>query len=214
MADVSTTAYAILGLLSLRSWTTYELADQMRRALGQFWPRAESGIYTEPKKLVAAGLAKAETEFVGQRSRQRYTITAAGRKALKAWVPTAGRGPVIEFEQLIKLFFAEHGTKADMLRTLQGIKESNEDLVAATQAPSAEYLEGRGGYPERLPWLVLCGRFLEEFDCLVDRWSTWAMSEVEQWPEDISQAEPAWDVLQEMAATGAEFVRRTESRDG
>ncbi len=213
MANLSTTSYAILGLLSLRSWTTYELAEQMRRALGQFWPRAESGIYTEPKKLVAAGLATAETEHVGQRPRTRYAITPAGRKALKKWVPSDGAGPVVEFEQLVKVFFAEHATKADLLANLHKIKTDNEDLIVAAHAPSAEYLEGRGGYPERLPWLVLCGRFLEEFDQLVDRWSTWAISEVEQWPDDIREATPALDVLREMSDAGARFVARVAARD-
>lgn len=54
---LNSTSYAILGLLALKPWTTYELAQQMDRALGQFWPRAESRIYEEPKKLVACGLA-------------------------------------------------------------------------------------------------------------------------------------------------------------
>ncbi|MDP1795112.1 MAG: PadR family transcriptional regulator, partial [Acidimicrobiales bacterium] len=178
MANVSTTGYAILGLLSLRTWTTYELAEQMRRALGQFWPRAESGIYTEPKKLVAAGFAKSTTEYVGKRRRERYEITVAGRRALQQWVPAEGAGPVIEFESLIKVFFAEHGSKADLLNALRDIKTKNEDFVVATQAPSAEYLEGQGNYPERLPWLVLCGRFLEQFDRLDDDWSTWAIETV------------------------------------
>ena len=35
---LTTTSYAILGLLAVKPWTTYELAQQMRRALGQFWP--------------------------------------------------------------------------------------------------------------------------------------------------------------------------------
>jgi hypothetical protein len=60
---------------------------------------------------------------------------------------------------------------------------------------------------------VLCGRFLDEFDRLVDRWSSWAIHEVEQWPEDIRDAEPAGDVLREMAKTGAEFVARVETRE-
>lgn len=214
MADVSTTGYAILGLLSLRSWTTYELAEQMKRALGQFWPRAESGIYTEPKKLVAAGLAKSTTEYVGKRARERYEITAKGRKALKAWVPAPEPArPVVEFEDLIRMFFAEHGTRGDLLATLRGIKESNEDYAAATQAPSGEYLEGEGTYPERLPWLVLCGKFLEDFTVMVDQWATWAINEVEQWPDDMREATPAWTVLQDMATTGADFVHRVESRN-
>ena len=31
--ELTTTSYAILGLLALRSWTTYELAKQMQRTL-------------------------------------------------------------------------------------------------------------------------------------------------------------------------------------
>ena len=120
------TSYAILGLLAVKPWTTYELAQQMDRALGRFWPRAESKLYEEPKKLVAHGLARASSETIGKRPRTVYTITAKGRRALAKWVPTPGEGPVLEFEQLIKVFFAEHATKADLLATLAGVREWSE----------------------------------------------------------------------------------------
>ena len=68
-AALTPTSYSILGLLALKPWTTYELAQQMERALGQFWPRAESRLYEEPKKLVAHGLARASSEMVGKRPR-------------------------------------------------------------------------------------------------------------------------------------------------
>jgi DNA-binding PadR family transcriptional regulator len=212
MANLTTTSYAILGLLSLRSWTTYELAEQMRRALGQFWPRAQSGIYTEPKKLVAAGYATAETEYVGQRPRQRYTITATGREKLEQWIPTPGAFAEIEFEQLIKVFFAERGTRADLLHTLRAIKEENEDRSAAAQTIPHEYLENRGGYPERLPWILLTGQFLMEWEQMIDRWSTWAIELVETWPDDISEAEPSWETLQQMAEVTDSFVARVAAR--
>lgn len=213
MAALSTTSYAILGLLSLRSWTTYELAEQMRRALGQFWPRAESGLYTEPKKLVSLGFATATEELVGKRPRMRYAITAAGRRELKKWIPAEGGGPIIEFESLIKVFFAEAGTKADLLATIKRVREENEDFIVATSAPSDEYLEDRGTYPERLPWLVLCGKFLEEIELAIDRWAVWAEQEVESWPEDIREAEPAWDTLREMATNAHKIRMRVEARD-
>ena len=212
MPALSTTSYAILGLLSLRSWTTYELAEQMRRALGQFWPRAESGIYTEPKKLVALGYAKSTEELVGKRPRMRYDITPAGRKELKKWIPTPGAPPVIEFESMIKIFFAEAATKADLLTTLRSIKEANEDAAVAVSAPSYEYLEDRGRFPERLPWLVVAGRFIDEFEQLVDRWSTWAINEVEAWPDDIRKAEPSWEALRLMAEHSDEFATRVRDR--
>ena len=205
---LTTTSYAILGLLSLRPWSTYELAEQMRRALGQFWPRAESGIYEEPKKLVAHGLARAVREHVGRRPRTRYTITPKGRKALRAWVPTPGAGPVVDFEQLVKIFFAEHGDREDLLATLRGVQSSVVERATSSAAIPHEYLSGTGPYPERLPWLILAGRFLDEVEQAVDRWVAWAIGVVEGWPEDVRGAEPDWATLEEMAQHADAFMER------
>jgi PadR family transcriptional regulator AphA len=206
--ELSTTSYAILGLLSLRSWTTYELAEQMQRALGEFWPRTVSGLYEEPKKLVAAGLARSRPDDVGRRPRTRYEITARGRRALAAWIPTPGAGPVVEFEQLVKIFFAEQGTKADLLATIAGVRAGLARRTASTVHVPREYLEDRGRHPERLPWLILIGRFLDEFEQAVDRWTTWAAGVVADWPDDITQAEPDWDTLEEIARNAERFAAR------
>lgn len=210
--DLTTTSYAILGLLSVRSWTSYELAEQMKRALGAFWPRAESGIYREPKKLEEHGLARSTTEYVGERPRTRYAITARGRRALAAWVPTTGEGPVVEFEQLVKVFFAEQATKADLLATLHGIRDWVEDQAVATAGIPDEYLEGRGGYPQRLPWLILTGKFLDDVQELTDRWAAWAIEVVESWPDDITRAEPDLEALRTMAAHQRALLVRARAR--
>jgi hypothetical protein len=70
---------------------------------------------------------------------------------------------------------------------------------------SRSYLDGEGPFPERLPWLVICGQFFQEFDTMVERWTDWATGVVESWPDDVTQAEPEWAVLEAQA-------RRTESR--
>jgi DNA-binding PadR family transcriptional regulator len=211
--ELTTTSYAILGLLSLRSWSTYELAEQMRRALGFFWPRAESGIYREPKKLEELGLARSTVESVGQRPRTRYTITPKGRRALAQWVPTAGEGPVVEFEQLVKVFFAEQATKADLLRTLERAREWAEDQAASVPGINQEYLEGRGNFPARLPWLVLVGKFLDDIEQTVDRWAEWAIGVVESWPDDITQAEPDRETLVLMAEHNDALIARRRARE-
>jgi DNA-binding PadR family transcriptional regulator len=210
--DLTTTSYAVLGLLSLRPWTTYELAQQMQRALGQFWPRAESKLYEEPKKLVARGLARATRDQVGRRPRTTYRITAKGRNVLARWLPTPGAGPAVQFEQLVKVFFAENGSKETLLATLRDVRAGLEDRVAATAGIPHEYLDGRGPFPERLPWLILIGRFLDEFEQAVDRWAEWAITTVEDWPDDIRGAEPDRRVLAEMAANADAFVARREKR--
>jgi DNA-binding PadR family transcriptional regulator len=208
-AALTPTSYAILGLLALKPWTTYELAQQMDRALGQFWPRAESRLYEEPKKLVAHGLARASSEMVGKRHRTMYTITPKGRRALAKWVPTPGEGPVIEFEQLIKVFFAEHATKADLLATIAGVRERSEQLLGANARVPEAYLAGRGPFPERLPWLLLVGQFLIDFHLMVERWAEWAGEVVTTWPDDLAEAQADRTALETQAAITAARVRRT-----
>jgi DNA-binding PadR family transcriptional regulator len=120
MKDLSATSYAMLGLLALRPWTTYELATQVTRSLINFWPRTERQLYEEPKNLVAHGYARARREKVGNRTRTVYSITREGRAALRRWLDKPGDGPVIEFENLLKVFFADAGTRDQMQRNLAG----------------------------------------------------------------------------------------------
>src|SRR6516225_11580209 len=98
-APLTTTSYAVLGLLSIKPWSNYELTQQMDRSLGRIWPRAVSKLYEEPKKLVDHGYARASSEQNGQRARTVYAITAKGRRALASWLNEPGEGPVLEFEQ-------------------------------------------------------------------------------------------------------------------
>jgi PadR family transcriptional regulator AphA len=204
-ADLTPTSYAVLGLLALRPWSTYELAQQMERALGRFWPRARSKLYEEPKKLVAHGLARASTQSVGKRARTTYSITAKGRRAMAAWVPTPGAGPHVEFESLIKVFFAEYGSKADLVATLHRTRDWAREQAAESRAIPRDYLGGIGAFPERLPWLILTGRFLHDFQLMVDQWAEWALGVVEAWPDDLTEAEPDLATVAAMAVLADEL---------
>ena len=87
-------AAALLGLLAIedspRPWTSYELTTQTRRSLFWFWPRAVRRLYDIPKKLVAAGYAQAHKHATGRRGSTRYTITGAGKQALRDWLELPG----------------------------------------------------------------------------------------------------------------------------
>jgi DNA-binding PadR family transcriptional regulator len=185
---LTTTSDAILGLLAVKPWTTHELVLQVDRSLRRIWPRATSKLYEEPKKLVAHGYARASDDSVGRRRRTRYTITAAGRRALAAWLSQPGEGPLLECEQLVKIHFADSGTKADVVANLEATRawvlEQNDGNLAAARA----YLEGRGPCPGRAALNQLPGRFLTDFYVMVARWVEWADEVVEAWPDDVTQA--------------------------
>ncbi|HLG68219.1 MAG TPA: PadR family transcriptional regulator [Acidimicrobiales bacterium] len=187
--SLTTTSYAVLGLLAIKPWRTYELTRQMDRSLGRIWPRAVSKLYEEPKKLVAHGLAEASEERFGRRRRTVYAITHQGRAALAAWLAEPGAGPVLESEQLLKVFFSEHGTRDDVLATLAAAGEWARARSAESAAIGRQYLEGRGPFPERGPQLDLTARFLTDFYALVGEWARWATAIVETWPDDGAPAQ-------------------------
>ena len=181
---LTTTSFAVLSLLSLRSWTTYELAQQMKRSLHWFWPRAESKLYDEPKKLVAHGLAQVETQYTGRRASTIYTITAAGRLALAEWIRRPGRAvPVLEFEAIIRVLSAQCVDVDDLRRILSAVRDEAEDMVGFGERQGAEIATSGGPFPDRTHIIALVHGFMDLYVDALRRWSVWALDTVESWDD-------------------------------
>ena len=199
-AELTTTSYALLGLLGIRSWTTYELAQQMERSLKSFWPRAASRVYEEPKRLVALGLATAKREHVGRRSRTVYAITAKGRRTLSRWLAAPGTGLTMEFEALLKVLFAEQATREDVLANIAAARSWAEQQNAENVAFARLYQDGDGPFPERLAAIELTGRFMTDLADTVASWAVWAEHRVAEWPDAGRDAEPDLATFREIAS--------------
>ena len=213
---LTATSFAILGLLALRPWPTYELAKQVRRSLSHFWPRAESNLYAEAKRLVTGGYAIARVEPTGERQRTVYTITNRGRKALRAWLGEAGGELRLECEPLLKVFFADHGTKAELLETIRAMGAAAEEQQADLRRMAQEYRDGAGPFPERLAVSVLAlGLVWEQLRSTID-WSRRACEAVEDWRAPGPGEAPSWpgDIFSASAAPSRERSgsRRAEGR--
>jgi PadR family transcriptional regulator, regulatory protein AphA len=202
MKGLTTTSFAVLGLLALRPWSTYELAHQMGRGLHYFWRSAESGVYEEPKKLVARGLAKAEFGHVGRRPRTVYTITPEGREALRQWLGQDAGPAQLAVEALVKVWFAEQGTKEQLLRAIESIRDEADGLLEHASGLAREYLGDDPPFPDRLHVNALVFKFMWDYAETVANWSDWAKKEVARWPNVTAEAgaRPAFEVLREAAA--------------
>jgi PadR family transcriptional regulator AphA len=177
----------VLGLLSVRSWTTYELAKQVQRSLNWFWPRAERKLYDEPKQLAAHGFAVATEHFTGKRRSREYEITDEGRAALTEWLGQPAAPRSLEFEGMVKVFFADGGDLDQLRGTLRGIIAEAE---ARTTAIGALATEGNP-FPERNHISALTLPLALEQETAVLRWARWALEQVESW-KDTRDPGP-WD---------------------
>jgi len=189
MQKLTTTSYLILGHLALRDWSTYELAQQLKRSTRHYWPRAESKIYEEPKKLVAHGLATARREHTGRRPRTVYAITGPGCEALRNWLDEPPQPPLVEFEGMVKVLFAEHGTKQQLLATLRSIREQAEHTREEHAALARDLAQTGGPFPDRLHLNTLVFKFMWEQTETIRRWAAWAEKEVGDWPDNITRSD-------------------------
>jgi DNA-binding PadR family transcriptional regulator len=178
---LSTNSYAVLGMLALRPWTPYELTQQFLRSLTWCWPVSERQLYTEPERLVAAGLVKVKTAGNGPRARREYSIKPAGRKALKEWLATPTSAPRIFNEPLLRVLYADQGDKDDLLQALVGLREELLERFETGRARSVEYLEGTGPFPERAHLVAMFADLGQRLTSVIDEWAADSIREVSSW---------------------------------
>ena len=178
---LTTTSHALLGLLSIRSWSTYELAKQVERSLGWFWPRTERKIYDEAKGLVAQGLATAHQEPTGSRPRTVYEITTMGSEALQAWLGEGSAPPKLEAEALVRVFFADAGDLDQLRATLDELADTArfhldrlDELISSADDPDYPF-SGRRHIN------AIAIRFQHDYHRMIAEWAEWATTQTEAW---------------------------------
>lgn len=142
--------HAIMTSLAERPGTGYEIGQQFTRSIGHFWSATHQQIYRTLKKLHSDGLVSFEPVAQdGRPDKKVYTLSDAGRQALREWVAT--RTPVqhLRNELGVKLRAAEHGniddTIADM-RHQRDLHSAQLDLYTRFQKddyPNPGALSGR-----------------------------------------------------------------------
>lgn len=107
-AQLSATSYLVLGLIAREGPSTpYDLKRHVTATIGHFWSFPHALLYKEPPRLTELGLLTEERETGGRR-RRLFTITDAGRQALRAWLARPSRQSTeLRDLGLLQLFFAD-----------------------------------------------------------------------------------------------------------
>jgi PadR family transcriptional regulator AphA len=185
--QLTTTSYAVLAQVAVHPWSTYELARQRVRYFRYVWPRAESAIYREAKRLASMGLIAGRTEYTGKRARTIYSITEAGKKELREWLATPVSPFAMDFEAMIRLFVAPLGTKEQIVTTLRQVRSDAEEMFRFAAGIKGEFLDGMSLTQDQLYIRALAIDFFVSLLHTVHAWATRTLAEMEDW-EDLSPA--------------------------
>jgi PadR family transcriptional regulator AphA len=129
---LSATSYVVLGMIALRGPSTpYDIKLSIGRTVGHSWHFPHAQLYAEPDRLVALGLLELSAEHSGRR-RKTYSLTAAGRDALRAWLaaPTDESFQVRDVAEL-KLFFTEIGEPENVIALAHEQIKQHQERIAA-----------------------------------------------------------------------------------
>jgi hypothetical protein len=93
-------------------------------------------------------------------------ITAAGRRALRAWFESEPAPPQLEFEAVLRLFYADAADKEAVLATLDQTRNWVDERYAEGIPLVETWLAGEAPFPERLHISALVAVFTRDLSAL------------------------------------------------
>jgi PadR family transcriptional regulator, regulatory protein AphA len=169
-------SHALLGMLSVRQASGYDLMKSFDTSLANVWPATQSQVYGELNRLAEAGLIKVAAE--GPRGRKEYALTDAGLAELRTWMTDPRPEPARRSEGLLRVFFL------DVLSPEQGLEYlSHQAEGAGARHARLEALR------DSLDWtrddtVSTNGRLVLEYGlrltAMYEDWVRWAAEQVRQ----------------------------------
>ena len=149
--DLSTTSYALLGLLVFSGpdapgLTGYELKQRADRTLRFYWASpAMSQVYNELARLADAGLVTVAFDGPAGRRDRRYRISAAGLQRLRDWqAESTPEFPVLKHPVALRLLMGGLSSPEQLRQMLADYRDS----LVERRAELAAVRESLGDRPE------------------------------------------------------------------
>jgi PadR family transcriptional regulator AphA len=154
-------AYALLGLLQVKSLSGYEMKALIDKSIRFFWAASYGQIYPELRRLESAGLVERQSAPQGQRQRNVYLLTPDGEAVLQDWLVADDVGYEYRDLGLLKLFLSGGLTTQGQLALLDRLAAHHERTLEQVRAIERGLPAGVG-YPRTL--VLEYGLALHEFN--------------------------------------------------
>lgn len=111
--------YAILGLLSKRAYSGYEMKEKINKIAHFHWAESNAQLYPMLKQLEQEGKVSSQIDLSsGARQKRIYQITDLGIESLKNWLLQPVQQPQYREELVLKVALGEHLPKEKLLAHL------------------------------------------------------------------------------------------------
>jgi len=156
MRTVNKTRFAILGLLSIRPMSGYDLKQVIEASTRNFWNESYGQIYPVLRELTGSGLTvREDTPKETGRERHVYSLTEEGKAELQRWLRSPIERQQVRNELLLKLFFGAQVPLSVSIEHVEGFRARQvRALKRYEEAETAMNLREKPDDPNRQHWLM------------------------------------------------------------
>jgi PadR family transcriptional regulator, regulatory protein AphA len=149
----SSSAQALLGLLTIEPMSGYDLRQTIAASIGHMWSESYGQIYPNLRRLAAAGSVQRKTErHKGKRVRQVYAITSRGRARLAEWLALPAQPEVPRNEMLLKLFFGAQVPTSISIAHVQRMAAQHRAVLQEFKRVQRQAIDANRQYPDVPFW--------------------------------------------------------------
>ncbi len=161
--------HAILGFLSFRSLTGYELKKAFDQSVNHFWPADQSQIYRTLKQLHQDSLVSMKVIPQEERLDMKvYEVTDEGKRELQTWLASPPPPETVRDPFLIKVYFAFMLEDEKVLELLQAEIRHIDDLLEEYESVYELALEQKEGQERSRP--IFYSMLTLEFGIKANQW--------------------------------------------
>jgi PadR family transcriptional regulator AphA len=153
---------ALLGLLSIRPMSGYDIKDFISKGLSHFWNESYGNIYPGLRRLTEEGLVTRKTERgKGLPDRHVYSLTPRGRDVLLEWLQAeTEEEPPVRSELLLKTFFGAQLDRMWLKAQIERFAEQQQTRLGRLRSTMAQIERARKSDPNAFFWKLTVQRGL------------------------------------------------------
>src|SRR5262249_52379418 len=126
---------------------------------------------------------------VGDRAKTEYSITPAGRRALREWLESPCAPIALDAEVLVRVFFARAGTPESLARAVSEARAVADDIQSIGRVVAEEFVAGRAPHQAQPHLNAIVFDFLWSWADQIRQWADRWEPEIRAW-RDTDAAEP------------------------